>query len=507
MPNKVFISTSIPYVNGEPHVGFAMEGIEADAVARYFRLMGKETFFLTGADENGVKIYKTAQAQGIETQALCDQNADKFKKLAETLDFTNNGFIRTTDQEKHWPGAQEMWKRIKLNDDIYMKTYEGLYCEGCETFMTEKELVDGNCPNHKKPPVPISENNYFFKLSKYTDKLKDLITKDEIKVVPSFRKNEILALLEEGLQDVSFSRTRQSLPWGVPVPDDENQVMYVWCDALTNYISGLGFGGKEDADYQKFWNNEDVERIHVIGKDITRFHLAIWPGMLLSAGVKLPTKVLVHGFITADGEKMSKSLGNVVDPFEYSNQYGVDPLRYYLLREIPVGRDGDFTRQHFEEIYNAHLANGLGNLVNRVVVMLKKNEIDLSNFEDVIEGEKIITEFWDKYKEKMDGLLLNEGVHVVWDLIDFANKKIDQEKPWVLAKNDIERMKNVLVSLLEVVRHIALMLIPILPEAAEKIRIMLGLDEITIIETENQWKGENFTSLNEPKVLFPRLEK
>lgn len=506
MLNKVFISTSIPYVNGEPHVGFAMEGIQTDTIARYFRLMGKETFFLTGADENGVKIYKTAQAQGIDTQDLCDQNAEKFKELGKALDFTNDGFIRTTDQKKHWPAAQELWKRIKDNDDIYMKTYEGLYCEGCETFVTEKELVEGNCPNHQKPPVKIAEKNYFFKLSKYTDKLKDLIGRDEIEVVPNFRKNEIMALLEEGLQDVSFSRTRQSLPWGVPVPDDEEQVMYVWCDALTNYISGLGFGG-EDEDYQKFWNNDEVDRIHVIGKDITRFHLAIWPGMLLSAGVKVPTKVFVHGFITADGEKMSKSLGNVVDPFEYSEQYGVDPLRYYLLREIPVGRDGDFTRHHFEEIYNAHLANGLGNLVNRVIVMSRKHEIDLIDFEDVIEGEKTVIEFWKKYNEKMDGLLLNEGVHAVWDLIDFANKKIDQEKPWILAKNDTERMKNVLAGLAEIIRHISLMLLPIIPEAAQKIRDILGLPEIRKIGSAKNWKGEGINELQKPEVLFPRLEK
>ncbi len=506
MPNKVFISTSIPYVNGEPHIGFAMEGIETDAIARYFRLMGKEAFFMTGADENGVKIYKTAQSQGIETQELCDLNADKFKKLAGILNFSNNEFIRTTDQKKHWPGAQELWKRIKANGDIYMQTYEGLYCEGCETFVTEKELEDGNCPNHKKPPVLIAEKNYFFSLSKYTEQIKQMIQTDEIEVVPSFRKNEILALLEEGLQDVSFSRTRQSLPWGVPVPDDENQVMYVWCDALSNYISGLGFG-RDDADYQKFWNNDDVERIHVIGKDITRFHLAIWPGMLLSAGVKLPTKVLVHGFITADGEKMSKSLGNVVDPFQYSQEYGTDPLRYYLLREIPVGRDGDFTRQHFEEIYNAHLANGLGNLVNRVVVMSKKHEINLHNFEDVIEAEKNVLYYWNEYKSKMDGLVLNEGVQVVWDLIDFANKKIDQEKPWVLAKKDPNRMKNVLAGLLEIVRHIAIMLLPVMPEKANEIRETLGLNKIEKLSGEQNWKGEQFKDLEDPKVLFPRLEK
>jgi len=506
MLKKIYISTSIPYVNGEPHVGFAMEGIEADTIARYFRFMGKETFFMTGADENGVKIYKTAQSQGIDTQELCDQNAQKFKNLGQTLKFTNDGFIRTTNQKKHWPGAQELWKRIKANGDIYLQTYKGLYCEGCETFMTEKELIDGNCPNHKKPPVKIAEKNYFFKLSKYTNQIKKLIETDELEVVPSFRKNEILALLEEGLQDVSFSRTRRSLPWGVPVPDDENQVMYVWCDALANYISGLGFGSAYE-DYQKFWNDDEVERIHVIGKDITRFHLAIWPGMLLAADIKLPTKVLVHGFITADGEKMSKSLGNVVDPFEYGKQYGVDALRYYLLREIPVGRDGNFTRERFEEIYNAHLANGLGNLVNRVVIMAKKNEVNLTNFEDVIEGEKNVAEFWKKYQEKMEGFLLNEAVHSVWSLVDFANKKIDEEKPWILAKENPARMQNVLSCLTEIIRHLSLMLKPILPETAQKIREILGLKNLQILTTEQNWQGEEIQDLKSPEVLFPRLEK
>lgn len=504
MSNKIFISTSIPYVNGEPHVGFAMEGIEADTLARFFRLIGKEVFFSTGADENGVKIYKTAHAQGMATQALCDQNAAKFKKLAETLHFTNDDFIRTTDQVRHWPAAQEMWKRIQANDDIYLQTYEGFYCEGCEAFVTEKELVDGNCPHHKKPPVRIAEKNYFFKLSKYTAKIKELILKNELEIIPDFRKNEILALLDEGLQDVSFSRTRQSLPWGVPVPEDEDQVMYVWCDALTNYLSVLGFGG-EDANFQKFWNNAEVQRIHVIGKDITRFHLAIWPGMLLSAGIPLPDKILVHGFITADGEKMSKSLGNVVDPLEYVAQYGIEPLRYYLLREIPIGRDGDFTRQRFEEIYNAHLANGLGNLVNRVIVMSKKNAVDFQNFEDVIEGETTMVEFWKKYTAKMEGLFLHEAVQVIWDLIDFANKKIDQEKPWLLAKNDLPRMQKVLAGLVEIVRQIGLSLIPILPETAQKIRTMLNLPEIQMLTNQTQWQGEKVFALNEAQVLFPRI--
>lgn len=504
MFDKIFISASIPYVNGEPHVGFAMEGIEADTLARYFRLIGKAVFFSTGADENGVKIYKTAHAQGVSTQALCDQNAAKFKKLGEALHFTNDGFVRTTDQKQHWPAAQEMWKRINANGDIYLQNYEGLYCEGCEAFVTEKELTEGNCPHHKKPPVRIAEKNYFFKLSKYTAQIKELILKNKIQIIPDFRRNEILALLEEGLQDVSFSRTRQSLPWGVPVPDDEDQVMYVWCDALTNYLSVLGFGG-EDANYQKFWNNSEVERIHVIGKDITRFHLAIWPGMLLSAGIPLPTKILVHGFITADGEKMSKSLGNVVDPFVYVQDFGIDPLRYYLLREIPVGRDGDFTRQRFEEIYNAHLANGLGNLVNRVVVMSKKNTIDFQNFEDVIDGAKTVAEFWEIFTAKMEGLLLHEAVQVIWDLIDFANKKIDQEKPWLLAKNDIVRMQKVLAGLVEIIRQISLMLIPILPETAQKIRTILGLGKIEVMTQKKNWQGEKIFELNEPEVLFPRI--
>lgn len=506
MSSKYFISTSIPYVNGEPHIGFAMEGIEADTIARYFRLQGNETFFLTGTDENGVKIYKAAHNHGVDTQALCDKYSQRFQDLKPVLNFSNDSFIRTTDKVRHWPGAQAMWKLIQANGDIYSQNYEGLYCEGCEAFLTEKELVDGHCPNHKKAPVKIAEENYFFKLSAYTEKLLEIYKKGEIEIVPEFRKNEMMALLEEGLQDVSFSRTRQSLPWGVTVPEDETQVMYVWCDALTNYISGLGFGSEQEENFQKFWQNEHAQRIHVIGKDIVRFHLAIWPAMLLSAGLKIPNKIFVHGFITSEGQKMSKSLGNVVDPFALVTKYGVDAVRYYLLREIPVGRDGDFTEKHFEEIYNAHLANGLGNLINRIVIMSQKNEVNVSEFEDVIGGEVKVAEVWQKYTEKMEGLLLNEAVNAMWELVDYANKKMDEEKPWVLKKENPERMANVLASLLEVARHISLMLIPMLPETAEKIRVIFGLNQIENIEKTKEWKGEIVNKLTEIKALFPRIE-
>lgn len=506
MPKNYFITTSIPYVNGEPHIGFAMEGIEGDTIARYFRMQGNETFFLTGTDENGVKIYKTAHNQGVETQELCDKYSQKFQDLKPVLNFSNDDFIRTTDRVRHWPAAQEMWKRIKANGDIYIKNYEGLYCEGCEAFLTEKELIDGHCPNHKKPPVTIAEENYFFKLSAYTEKLLEIYKKGEIEVVPEFRKNEIMSLLEEGLQDVSFSRSSHSLPWGVPVPDNEEQVMYVWCDALTNYISGLGFGSDNDQNFQKFWQNDQSERIHVIGKDIIRFHLAIWPAMLLAAGVNLPNKIFVHGFITSDGQKMSKSLGNVVDPFNLVTKYGTDSVRYYLLREIPVGRDGDFSEKHFEEIYNAHLANGLGNLMNRIAIMSQKNEVNVSEFEDVIGGAEKVASVWKKYDEKMNSLLLNEGVNVMWELVDYANKKMDEEKPWVLKKTDQVKMANVLASLVEVARHIGLMLIPIMPETAEKIRVILGLNQLKSIISAKEWRGESVSELGKVEALFPRIE-
>jgi len=400
-----YISTSIAYVNGAPHVGFAMESIEADVLARWARFQGRETFFSTGTDEHGEKIQKTAEAQNTTPQKICDKQAAEFQRMGKVLNISNDDFIRTSDQKKHWPSVQKIWDKLVLNGDIVKKEYTALYCYGCEEFKLDKDLDEnGYCPNHLRPPEEIAEENYFFLLSKYSAQIAKLIETDELKIIPSFRKNEILRMAKDGFHDVSFSRPSKKLPWGVPVPDDESQNMYVWCDALSNYISVLNYaeelspldkgylggstlntkkqppqsplsgGGK--TLFQKFWT--DAEITHVIGKDIVRFHAGIWIGMLLSAEIKLPDNIFIHGFLTSEGHKMSKSIGNVVDPFSEIEKYGADALRYFLLREVPIGKDSDFSRERFEEIYQTHLANGLGNLVSRVLNLCKKSEVLLS---------------------------------------------------------------------------------------------------------------------------------
>jgi len=491
-------------VNSSPHMGHALEFILTDAIARYKRLMGFDTYFLTGTDEHGVKIYSTATKEGKDPQAFVDHHAQTFMGLRETLTLSTDDFIRTSDRERHWPACQKLWQKLVEQDDIYEKEYEGLYCEGCECFMASRDLVDGNCPNHKKPPTLVKEKNYFFRLSKYSDRIEELIETDKLRILPQNRKQEILNVVKEGLHDVSFSRPRSVLPWGVDVPDDPEQVMYVWCDALTNYISALGYA-RNDELYKKYWPAD----LHVIGKDIVRFHAAIWIGMLLSAALELPKSILVHGFLTYNGEKMSKSTGNVVDPVEIVNQYGVDALRYYLIREIPSGRDGDFNDQLFIERYNSDLANNLGNLVNRVHTLISKNGISDFEFDEASElYQEKVDEAWKKYAADMNAYNLHEAVFHVWRLIDFANKKVDEEKPWLLLKTDPAKARAVLCNLLELLRHVSIMIQPIIPESSARIRRQLGLPEVIDSGAENGWGAyADWSRLGESEILFPRLEK
>ncbi|MEK7178237.1 MAG: methionine--tRNA ligase, partial [Patescibacteria group bacterium] len=355
---KFYVTTSIPYVNAEPHIGFALEIIQADVLARYRRHKGDDVFFLTGTDEHGVKIVRAAKAAGKTSQDFVNGVTKKFKDLKKILNLSGDDFIRTSDRKRHWPGAQKLWFKLYDAGKLYKKSYRGLYCVGHEAFITEKDLVNGKCRDHQEEPEIIEEENWFFKLSDYTNKIKEKIKSDELLVMPKSRKNEILSLINEGLEDISFSRPRKDLSWGIPVPNDSKHTMYVWCDALSNYITAIGYADDEKK-FKKWW----PANVQVIGKDILRFHAAIWPGMLLAAKLPLPKTIFVHGFITVGGEKMSKTIGNVIDPFEVVKKYGADALRYYLLREIPSGEDGDFTYEKFEERYNADLAKGLGNLV------------------------------------------------------------------------------------------------------------------------------------------------
>jgi len=499
---KFYLSTAIAYVNAAPHIGHALEFIQADALCRYHRLRGDETFFLTGTDEHGVKIYEAAQAAKMRTQDFVDKNAEQFMALKQTLQLSNDGFVRTTSPE-HKAGAQKIWMKMMEAGDIYKDTYKGNYCVGCEAFISEKDLdVEGNCPIHKKPPKLLEEENYFFKLSKYSDKIKKLIQSDELKIVPESRKHEMLNIIGDGLRDVSFSRPKEVLPWGVDVPNDSSQVMYVWCDALSNYITALGYENSA-SNFSKFWPAD----VHLIGKDILRFHAGIWIGMLLSSGEKLPKAIYVHGFVTSEGQKMSKSLGNVVNPLEYIDKFGTNALRYYLLREISTTDDGDFSHKKFIELFNSDLANSLGNLVNRVTMMVQRyvgGKVPEATKNDEVATQ--VGDFVQKYQDAFEAFDLKTACEALVELTNFANKYIDDKKPWSLAKENPADLPAVLYDLLELLRYIATLLLPILPSAAEAIADQLGV-KVKDLKLDNKWgmlkKGSEI-KVAEP--LFPRIE-
>lgn len=458
-------------------MGHAYTTTLSDILVRYHRLLKEETYFLSGSDENTQKMVDAARKEGKEPLAFLDGIVNNFKSLYQTLEISNDQFIRTTDQQLHWPGAQAIWKKLVAAGDIYKKEYEGLYCIGHEAFVTEKDLVDGLCPDHGTTPEYLKEENYFFKLSRYQEQIIQKIESDELRIIPQSRKNEILSFLRGGLEDVSFSRPRKE-DWpqglGIPVPGDEAQVMYVWCDALANYVTALGYGG-DDTLYTKFWPAD----VHVIGKDILRFHAAIWPGMLLSAGLPLPKTLLVHGFITSGGKKMSKTLGNVIDPEELINTYGAEAVRYYLARHVSPFEDGDITREGFKESYNGNLANGLGNVVSRVMTMAA------AHLEGpIVPREKTIPQ---DFLDAMDSFKVNEACEVVWQWIAKMDARITEEKPFVLVKENPEAAKRIIEELVHDVYTIARMLNPLMPNTSEAIKAAVK---------ENK----------KPENLFPRKE-
>jgi methionyl-tRNA synthetase len=472
MADKFYVTTSIAYVNAAPHVGFAMEVIQADVLARYHRFKGDDTFYQTGTDEHGMKLVQTAKEKGVTPRQLVDENAERFRGLKDMLTLGFDNFIRTTDAS-HIEGAKKIWKKMFDAGDIYKDSYEGLYCVGCEAFVLEKDLVEGKCPNHDRAPEKLKEENYFFKLSKYSEKIKYEIETGHLQVVPESRKHEILSVIKDGLRDVSFSRPKKILQWGIDVPNDPDQVMYVWCDALSNYITGIGYA-EESAQFKKYWPAD----VHLIGKDILRFHSAIWIGMLISAGLPLPKAIYVHGYITSEGKKMSKSLNNVVAPADYADKYGADALRYYLLKEIPTTDDGDFSKDRFSVVYESELANNIGNLVSRVLAMTGKY------FDSKVpEGEKsegifspMVEKLWAGYGRAIDDFDLKKALELVVEFASVANKFVDDTKPWVLAKTDQKELARVIYVLLEMIRHITLLIGPFMPATAAKIMGYLGLD-------------------------------
>lgn len=480
-------------------MGHALQFVKTDAIARYRKLVGDDVFFLTGTDEYGSKMFRTAKEKNIDPQALVDENAAKFQEIDKLLGVEYSDFIRTTDQKRHWPGARKIWEEMLKNGDLEKRKYSGYYCGGCEAYLTKRDMENGKCPLHDKEPEFIEEENYFFKLSKYSEKLIKLIENDTIKIFPESRKKEILNFAKEGLEDISFSRPKNVLPWGIPVPGDNDHIMYVWCDALTNYISALGYGNDNPENFNKYWPAD----VHIIGKDNLRFHALYWPAMLLSAGFtenRLPKMVYVHGFITSGGKKMSKSIGNVVDPSEILKKYSADALRYYLLKAIPAVEDGDFTIKQFEKVYNADLANGLGNTVARVIAMVGKyvadarlttNDSELyGNWSEIINVSKECVDYAMKEYDTP------KAIDGIWHILREMDASIDTTKPWMLAK-DSEKTKmlnSLLYVWLEALRNVGIFLKPFLPETSDKILKQLGFNE-----EKKEFKVKKDDS------LFPRL--
>ena len=516
MPRQ-YITTAIDYPNAAPHMGHVLEKVLADACARWMRLRGDEVRFQIGTDEHGVKIQQTADREKLTPKELVDRNVPLFQTLYDTLGISYDVFIRTTDKKKHWPTVEALWKKLDEAGALEQRDYEGLYCVGCERFITGKDLVDGKCAVHLKAPERIKEKNYFFLLAREGEWLKKILTDGTYTIVPDFRAPETLQLIEQGLEDVSFSRPKKSLAWGIPVPNDPEQTMYVWCDALTNYYSGVG-GFVDSKESKKYW--DEAEITHVIGKDIARFHALIWPAMLKNAGVKkMPDRLLIHGFITSEGHKMSKSLGNVVDPQEAIAKYGVDALRFFLLHEIPVGNDGDFSWKRFGEMYDAKLRNQLGNLLNRTLVLLHKVPFegkldDHSTTVTIDDPAKWVKDAWDFYSENMETFELHYAIAVgVMTAISNLNVTISLFAPWV--EKDIKKRHSILTELAECLRHISLMLLPFIPTAAQEISRQLGvpyaedmLGKDFVIKPEwKTWGGcKNWTKVGEPKILFPPVE-
>ncbi|HWB39371.1 MAG TPA: methionine--tRNA ligase [Candidatus Saccharimonadales bacterium] len=456
--SKYYVCTSIPYVNGEPHLGHAMEFVLADVLARAARQAGDDVIFSTGTDEHGGKIAEKATELGLDPKSLADQMSQRFSELAKRLNISNNRFIRTTD-ESHEERAQLIWKA--LEKDIYKGKYVGWYCTGDEEFFTETVVKANNgvCPDHDRPYEKIEEENYFFKLSSYTKPVLEAITSDQFKIVPETRRNEILSLLKSGLEDISISRPTDTISWGIPVPGDKSQVMYVWFEALMNYITVLGY--PEHQDFKDFW----PANVQVIGKGILRFHAAIWPAMLLALKLPLPKVLYVHGYVTVDAKKMSKSLGNSVSPNDVIDKYGADAFRYYFLRHIPSYSDGDFSWESFENAYNNELANELGNALQRTLVLVTKN-LD-GQLGEVPSAEHDIAQ----YQQAIAECRFDRALDEVWEQVRGLNQYIDEEKPWELAKaSDDEHLREVLLYQVSSLQKIAELLEPFLPETAAKIQ-------------------------------------
>jgi methionyl-tRNA synthetase len=508
-PKRYYLTTPIYYVNDVPHIGHAYTTLACDALARFMRLDGYDVKFLTGTDEHGQKVEKAAAANGMTPQAFADMNAANFFNLAKLMKFSNDDFIRTTEP-RHAQSAQFLWQEMAKRGHIYLGSYAGWYATRDEAFYGEGELIDG--PNGKKVAPTgadvewVEEPSYFFDLSKWQDKLLEFYAKHPDFVLPATRYNEVKRFVEGGLQDLSISRT--SFKWGIPVPGDEKHVMYVWLDALSNYITAIGYPDTKAPDFQKFWPAD----LHMVGKDILRFHAVYWPAFLMAAGIEPPYRVFAHGWWTNEGQKISKSLGNVIDPIKLVETYGLDPVRYFLLREVPFGNDGDFSHRAMINRLNGDLANAFGNLVQRTLSLIAKNcDGKVPQPGATTAEDKALLAEAHHLLPTLRGLLHRQAFHeafdAIWSVVRAANGYIDAQAPWSLRKTDLARMATVLYTLAEVIRHLALVMQPFTPEAAGKMLDQLAVpaDKRTFAALEPGYELAPGTALPPPSGVFPRF--
>lgn len=504
--DRFYITTAIPYVNAAPHIGHALEFVQTDVIARYQRSLGRDVALVTGADENSLKNVQAAEKLGITTAELCERNAAAFKDMAQKIGLSFTSFSRTSLKETHWPGVQRLWQLCDRSGDIYKKKYRGLYCVGCEAFYEENELVGGLCPEHGTKPELIEEENYFFKLSRYQKQLEELIESDELKVLPATRKHEVLNFIKGGLQDFSISRSmKRAKDWGVPVPGNQDQIMYVWFDALGTYLTGIGYGTNEP-EFARYWPAD----AHVIGKGILRFHAVYWPAILLSARLPLPKAIFVHGYITVEGQKMSKTLGNVVDPFHLIERYGADQLRYCLLSEIPTFEDGDFSEKALIEKNNNELIANVGNLVNRTIVFLT------NNFEGVVpkprleeSDQKFLmdqAQAAESVRALLDEMKIKDALSQVMHFAKNSNRYFQDNTPWAAIKEDPGRAGTLLYVLINQVKDLGILVEPFMPNTSENIFRQLNIEP-------RKWRDLGKLSMDaghnigKPEILFKKIDE